>query len=428
MVSADKLTEITIRTVDGEPAPAFDTFVWGWGGDPYDPSFLLSLFLTDQIGGNSDSFYSNPEYDRLFNEQAGAFDVAERKEVMAEMVNLTQEDLPYIVLTEDPNLQAYRTDRLSNVEQTCPADETGDLFCEQISYEPLLSLTPADSSSDSGDGGGSGVVIAVIAAAVVAVAGFLFLARAAGARASRWSSRNEARFVNLRWLAGKTAAALLTLAFVIVFNFFLFRVMGDPTNQLARVPNATQAEIDDLRRDYGLDKPLLTGQFVDYLGDTATLDLGTSQRSRRSVWTEIKEALPWTLLLVGTGTLLATLIGSWMGVVAATRRGKKTDDSLLGFSLFTYAAPEYWIGIILILVFAVWIPVLPAGLQMQAARPPRTGDDRSRRAGESASGSLGHRAGDRVLRGARAPRAIRAQPPQGARLPRGDRRGARRRP
>jgi peptide/nickel transport system permease protein len=170
--------------------------------------------------------------------------------------------------------------------------------------------------------------------------------------------------VSLRWLVGKTAAALLTLAFVIVFNFFLFRVMGDPTNQLARVPNATQAEIDDLRRDYGLDKPLLTGQFVDYVGDTATLDLGTSQRSRRSVWTEIKEALPWTLLLVGTGTLLATLIGSWLGVVAATRRGKKTDDSLLGFSLFTYAAPEYWIGIILILVFAVWIPILPAGLQM----------------------------------------------------------------
>jgi peptide/nickel transport system substrate-binding protein len=174
VVSADKLTEITIRTVDGEPAPAFDTFVWGWGGDPYDPSFLLSLFLTDQIGGNSDSFYSNPEYDRLFNEQAGSFDVAERKEVIAEMVNLTQEDLPYIVLTEDPNLQAYRTDRLSDVEQTCPADETGDLFCEQVSYEPLLSLTPADSSSDSDDGGGGGVIIAVIAVAIVAVAGFLF--------------------------------------------------------------------------------------------------------------------------------------------------------------------------------------------------------------------------------------------------------------
>jgi peptide/nickel transport system permease protein len=169
--------------------------------------------------------------------------------------------------------------------------------------------------------------------------------------------------VSGRWLAGKAAAALVTLAFVVVFNFFLFRVMGDPTTQLARLPNSTPEEIEKLRADYGIDKPLL-GQFADYVGDTLRLDLGISQRSRESVWDEIKDALPWTLLLVGTGTLLATLIGSWLGVIAATRRGKKTDDGLLGFSLFTYAAPEYWIGIILILVFAVWIPILPAGLQV----------------------------------------------------------------
>ena len=53
-----------------------------------------------------------------------------------------------------------------------------------------------------------------------------------------------------------------------------------------------------------------------------------------------------------------------MGVAAATRRGTKTDDGLLGFSLFTYASPEYWIGIILILVFAVAWPIFPAGQQM----------------------------------------------------------------
>jgi peptide/nickel transport system permease protein len=166
-----------------------------------------------------------------------------------------------------------------------------------------------------------------------------------------------------RWLAGKVAATLLTLAFVIVFNFFLFRLVGDPTTQLARLPQSTPKEIEQLKADYGLDKPL-AGQFVDYVGDTLRLDFGVSQRSREEVWTEIKDALPWTLLLVGTGTLLATLLGSWLGVIAATRRGKKTDDGLLGFSLFTYAAPEYWIGIILILVFAVWIPIFPAGLQM----------------------------------------------------------------
>jgi peptide/nickel transport system permease protein len=155
----------------------------------------------------------------------------------------------------------------------------------------------------------------------------------------------------------------LTLAFVLVFNFFLFRVMGDPTTQLARLPRATPQEIEKLRQAYGLDKPLL-GQFVDYVGDTLRGDLGISQKTRQPVADEIKEALPWTLLLVGTGTLLATIFGAWMGVIAATRRGTRTDDGLLGFSLFTYAAPEYWIGIILILVFAVAIPIFPAGLQM----------------------------------------------------------------
>ncbi len=166
-----------------------------------------------------------------------------------------------------------------------------------------------------------------------------------------------------RWLAGKVAAAVLTLLFVILFNFFLFRVMGDPTTQLARLPRATPEEIEKLRAQYGLDKPLV-GQFVDYAGDTARGDLGISQRSRRPVWDEIVDAMPWTLLLVGTGTIIATLLGSWMGVIAATRRGQKSDNGLLGFSLFTYASPEYWIGIILILVFAVWLPILPSGLQM----------------------------------------------------------------
>jgi peptide/nickel transport system permease protein len=169
--------------------------------------------------------------------------------------------------------------------------------------------------------------------------------------------------LSFRWLVGKVGAAFLTLIFVLVFNFFLFRVMGDPTTQLARLPRATPEEIQKLRASYGLDKPLV-GQFVDYVGDTVRLDLGTSQQTRRSVWSEIGEALPWTLLLVGTGTLLATVIGTWLGIVAATRRGSRTDDGLLGFSLFTYSAPEYWIGLLLILVFAVAIPLFPAGLQM----------------------------------------------------------------
>ena len=169
--------------------------------------------------------------------------------------------------------------------------------------------------------------------------------------------------MNARWLAGKLGAALLTLVFVLIFNFFLFRGIGDPTAELARLPQSTPEEVEKLRASYGLDKPLL-GQFADYAGDTLTFDLGISQDTREPVWDEIKKAIPWTLLLVGTGTLLATVIGAWLGVVAATKRGKRTDEGLLSFSLFTYSAPEYWIGILLILVFAVAIPIFPAGQQV----------------------------------------------------------------
>ena len=169
--------------------------------------------------------------------------------------------------------------------------------------------------------------------------------------------------MNTRWLLGKVGAAALTLVFVLIFNFFLFRAVGDPTEQLVRLPQSTPEEIAELRAEYGLDKPILS-QFADYAGDTFTGELGISQRTREPVWDEIKRAIPWTLLLVGVGTLIATILGAWMGVKAATKRGTRTDDGLLSFNLFTYAAPEYWVGIILILVFAVAIPIFPAGQQV----------------------------------------------------------------
>jgi peptide/nickel transport system substrate-binding protein len=178
VVSTDKLYDLTVRKVDGKPAPDFDTFIWGWGGDPYDPSFLLSLFLTKEIGGLSDSFYSNPEYDKLFEEQAGSFEVAERKAIIQRMVAITQRDLPYIVLSYDPNLQAYRTDRIANVTPVCPADN-GDLICDQTSYEPLLTIEPV-AGSTSNENGGQSPGLAIVAAIVFGVGGWWL-----GSRSSR---------------------------------------------------------------------------------------------------------------------------------------------------------------------------------------------------------------------------------------------------
>jgi peptide/nickel transport system substrate-binding protein len=152
-------------------APDFDTFIWGWGGDPYDPSTLLQLITTSQIGGSSDSFYSNPEYDRLFDEQAGEFDIEKRKPIVKQLVEISQRDLPYLVLTIDPFLQAYKTDRLSGVALSCPKPN-GDVYCEQVSYAPWATLGPpaANAANTAAeDSGSSGLVIVLIVVGLVAV-------------------------------------------------------------------------------------------------------------------------------------------------------------------------------------------------------------------------------------------------------------------
>ena len=171
VVSTDKLTELTVRTENGKPAPDFDTFIWGWGGDPYDPSFLLGLLTTGEIGNSSDSFFSDPEYDRLYEKQSTQFDTGARRATIQRMIAIAQRDLPYLVLTYDPNLQAYRTDRLSNVSQQCPQDETGDILCEQVGYAPLLTLTPGSASADTGSSS-TGLIIGI---AVVVLGGCAFL-------------------------------------------------------------------------------------------------------------------------------------------------------------------------------------------------------------------------------------------------------------
>ncbi len=171
-VSADKLTELTVREVDGKMAPDFDTFIWGWGGDPYDPGILLNLLTTKAIGGSSDSFYSNPEYDRLYDQQSGEFDTDARQAIVQQMIEISQRDLPYLVLTVDPYLQAYRTDRLAGVERACPKPD-GDLICDQVSYAPWLGFTPptaAAAATTEDEGGTSGLVYLLIALVVVMVA------------------------------------------------------------------------------------------------------------------------------------------------------------------------------------------------------------------------------------------------------------------
>jgi peptide/nickel transport system substrate-binding protein len=101
-----------IDDVTGPPeGPAnYDIYMWGWVGDP-DPTSLLNFFRTEEIGGSSDSYYSNPRYDELFELQRAEPDPEQRLEYLTEMQELTYNEAPYHILYYDSELHAYRTDK-----------------------------------------------------------------------------------------------------------------------------------------------------------------------------------------------------------------------------------------------------------------------------------------------------------------------------
>jgi peptide/nickel transport system substrate-binding protein len=97
---------LTDRIYDGD----FDMFIWGWYVD-VDPSSILKIATTDEIMSWSDCFYSNPVYDEMHLVQQRTMDMNERQAMIHEMQRIFYEDAPYIMLSYDPELQAYRTDR-----------------------------------------------------------------------------------------------------------------------------------------------------------------------------------------------------------------------------------------------------------------------------------------------------------------------------
>ncbi len=96
--------------VDGVFTPDYDMFIWGWGGDT-DPTFPLSVMLTDQIENWSDCAWSNAEYDQLFEQQAVALDPEKRKEIVWRMQEILYDQSPYITLVYAKTLEAYDTAR-----------------------------------------------------------------------------------------------------------------------------------------------------------------------------------------------------------------------------------------------------------------------------------------------------------------------------
>jgi ABC-type dipeptide/oligopeptide/nickel transport system permease component len=167
----------------------------------------------------------------------------------------------------------------------------------------------------------------------------------------------------LRQAAGRVAGGIPTLFGVMVVVFLVIHLIpGDPVSAMLG-DRATAAQIASTRHNLGLDKPLW-GQFVDFLGRYVTGNFGDSIATRQSVLDAILDRLPYTIELAAAGVLISVLLGVPLGVLAATHRGKAADHGSLVFSMFGVAAPSFWVGLLLAMLFAVrlgWFPTIGAG-------------------------------------------------------------------
>ncbi|MGH3788711.1 MAG: ABC transporter permease [Pseudonocardiaceae bacterium] len=139
---------------------------------------------------------------------------------------------------------------------------------------------------------------------------------------------------------------------------------GDPVGYLyvGPIQGLTEEQLAQIRAGYGLDRPILE-QYAGFWAGLVRGDLGTSVEHNRPVVDLLLERLPWTLALIGLGILGATVLGIVLGAIAAwwrgSRRGRRRDVGLVAGVLAVDSMPSFWIGMMLIAVFAVqlgWFP------------------------------------------------------------------------
>jgi peptide/nickel transport system permease protein len=160
---------------------------------------------------------------------------------------------------------------------------------------------------------------------------------------------------------------------VVTLVFFLLRLSGDPIALLVP-PGATAADIAQLRHAYGFDQPLWV-QYFDYLWHAATGDLGTSIVYHQSALHVVLDRVPATLELSAAALALALPLAIPAGIWAAVHRGGWSDRVLLVLTLVGQSFPYFFLGILLILVFAVqlgWLPTSGSGTPLHLVLPAIT--------------------------------------------------------
>jgi peptide/nickel transport system permease protein len=159
---------------------------------------------------------------------------------------------------------------------------------------------------------------------------------------------------------------------VVLTGFFLFRILpGDPVRALTRGRPVDAAQLAALRRQFGLDRPLVA-QFASYAGHVARGDLGTSYQYKTSVSGLIAGHLWPTVYLVGTATVVAAALGLTVGIRSAWRAGSRADRANTGLALLLWSMPTFWLGLIAIVVFAVGVGPIPGLLPTGGMSSPGT--------------------------------------------------------
>jgi peptide/nickel transport system permease protein len=179
----------------------------------------------------------------------------------------------------------------------------------------------------------------------------------------------------MRFALRRVGFFVLTLWAALTLNFFLPRLMpGNPAEAMLgkfRGPVSPQA-LKALEVAFGVEtKEGLAGQYVHYLGNVATGNFGTSLYFYpESVGRVILDALPWTIGLVGLTTILAFALGTGIGILAAWRRGGRLDSIAPPVFVITSAIPYFWVGMMLILVFAEQLQWFPAAFGYSITMTP----------------------------------------------------------
>src|SRR5437667_6109279 len=162
-----------------------------------------------------------------------------------------------------------------------------------------------------------------------------------------------------RYLIGRALQTMLSLLVVISIVFVLTRLSGNPVHLLLDV-NATERDQEILMRHLGLDKPLAV-QYGIYVKNIFLGDFGNSVLTRRPVTEHIWERLPATVELGFVAMVMSVLIGVALGMYSAVRRGSAFDTGARVFAVLGQSMPAFWLGLMLILLFAVILGLLPAG-------------------------------------------------------------------